>query len=903
MKKNVAIFSMVLLAVVSLSLYLDGSSAGVGGLSVWDVAKSIRPGAGGGEAEYATWTWTSRTLQQTVTRGRREWKVTASGDARPVMRRLTIESLDGTVDAPFLLSDKNYDFRSIPELVASVTRNAKTDEEKALALRELLIGEGFFFHHSVPVAVDPIQRLTNSGYGYCGVHAQIYDQLAVAAGLRVRTCSHSFGYGHGTNEVFYDGQWHFIDSNAEALFRRPDGVIPAYDNMRRDPALVPPGDAYGQTSYGIDGARYARALYTSPTNCVERAVSADTKSGTLDFPLRKGESIIWEWRDSDFTRNRVNDRPSYGAGQMQYRPSSVDLARLGSGVRVISGQLRPVSASGPARLQIPVHSAYPVMEAQAKARIYGAADGVAARISKDGGKTWSALAARQKDGLTVWSAVIDDPDRCAFAPDRAKLTSTARTVVAAEYGYLFEISMTPAGGRSPALSDFQLTSVFRHYPPALPYLEVGDNLITYVDRGAIKRRVRVTLDWEERRRSHELSTDAADWGWRPAEAMTAEEANGALPVLAEGPSGALHLVYSVGAKGVRRVAYRRYTGGSWSEARLVTGGDHDANHPVVAEGGDETVWIAYQTGDLWKGGDVFVVTVKGATVSAPVRLNTNDPYHIAFFPSISAQGRKIAVAWEGGEPGADLNNAWGTEIGWLCVFDGTSWEEPSPIRGEPFKNLGLPKISYDRRGRLHLTATKGPRYYRTFPPAEAKGQYRWLTPEWMYHSRGGAIYPDRAGNIWAVFDGQNSGTTNEIYLRMLPVGATGTDIAQWTQALRVSEDDKRPSIYPNMVAEDASLVTTVWMDYRRERAEIYSKIFHRGRWSPDLLISRRSDEQIRRAGERMTPNQILWAEPRGAQSTYPHIARAGDGAVWAVWQESPDARHSRIIARRLTYSR
>jgi hypothetical protein len=289
------------------------------------------------------------------------------------MRRLTIENLKGQVEAPFLLSDKNYDFRSLPELVASVVRGAKTEEEKALALRELLIGEGFFFHHSVPIAVDPIQRLTNSGYGYCGVHAQIFDQLALTAGLRVRTCAHSFGYGHGTNEVFYDGQWHFMDSNGEAIFRRPDGVIPSYEEMRKNPGLVPPGDAYGQTSYGIDGARYIRAQYTSATTCVERKLTTDSVTGTLDFPLREGESITWEWQDADFSKNRANGRPSYGTGRIEYRPRLEDPSR--------------------GTFQIPVHSAYPILEMRAAARLAGAVDRIVVRLSKDGGN-WSARAER-----------------------------------------------------------------------------------------------------------------------------------------------------------------------------------------------------------------------------------------------------------------------------------------------------------------------------------------------------------------------------------------------------------------------------------------------------------------------------------------------------------------------------
>jgi len=117
--------------------------------------------------------------------------------------------------------------------------------------------------------------------------------------------------------------------------------------------------------------------------------------------------------------------------------------------------------------------------------------------------------------------------------------------------------------------------------------------------------------------------------------------------------------------------------------------------------------------------------------------------------------------------------------------------------------------------------------------------------------------------------------------------------------LRISEDDKRPSIYPDLLAADPSRLAVIWMDYRHKNAEVYSKIFSGGRWSPDLLVSAPADENARRAAETMTPNQILWARPEGLQSEYPHLAQVADGSIWAVWQESMDGKPHRVMARPL----
>src|SRR6187455_1808997 len=139
---------LTFIVVISISVVFARSHSRSQGQSLWDVSKTVRSGAGGMEAERDTWVRRPRVFTQTATSGKQEWDLKVAGDARPVMRRMTIENLKGRVEAPFLLTDKNYDFRSLPELVASVVRGAKTDEQKALALRELLIGEGFFFHHS-----------------------------------------------------------------------------------------------------------------------------------------------------------------------------------------------------------------------------------------------------------------------------------------------------------------------------------------------------------------------------------------------------------------------------------------------------------------------------------------------------------------------------------------------------------------------------------------------------------------------------------------------------------------------------------------------------------------------------------------------------------------------------------
>lgn len=898
---NLAGFSLGLL-VVAMVLLAGGRESAPGrtlgaAADPWESAGGVRPGAGGLEAERGTWLLSRKRFDRTAKRSGEQWSVPAGGDARPIMRRMRIEALGGgAVRTPFLLSDKNYDFRSVPDLVRSLVRGKSTDEQKALAIRELLIGEGFYFHFNPPQTPDPIHRLTNAGYGYCGTHAQIYELLAQAAGLRTTMCSHPFGYGHATNQVFYEGQWHFIDSDMETVVRRSDGVIPSYEEFRSNPSLVPPGDAYGQASSGLGGVRYVRALYSADTKCSERKLSQDTTFATLDYSLQGGESITWDWADANFQYNRANKFPVYGKGTIEHH---LKLSRFVNAERAFverGDKLTLGEGISDGVLRTSVHIPYPALEVSLSATVEGAETQYSARISGDQGTTWIPIELLEHGPRTTWRTSTATQNLWADQPDTSHLTPSERTSRAGRYGYTLEIRVRKTGPTAPSLAKLRLITVFQHYPPALPFLKAGPNHLTYV--GATDAPVRVTLEWDERKRQSGLSSQASAWGWNPPVVLSRD--NAALPTITSLRNGAVSAVYSVGEPGSRRIAVRTWRDGSWTGEQRVSREDQDATHPVLSEDANGNLWIAYQTGGLWKGGDVWVLSIKDSKASAPVRMNTTDPFHVAFFPSISTHGARVAVSWEGGQIDKGIRTAWGTEVGWVRHFDGESWSAPQMIKGKPFTNLGLPKVMYDPLGRLHLTGTKGPRYY--LPLSETHERFQWLTPEWMYHSRGAELRPDKDGNVWAVFDGQNSGTTNEIYLRMLPSRAVSTETRNWKPAIRISEDDKKPSVYPDVVAASRSRLAVVWMDYRNKNAEIYAKMFDHGRWSPDVLISAPADAQARRESPAMTPNEIAWSPARGLQSEYPHAIASRDGTIWCVWQESVDGNSVRVLARKLTRS-
>lgn len=849
-------------------------------ISLWEKANQTQIDTTGGlEAETSTWHRKNMTFNTEVS-SQEQWNISVDDKTRPNMKFIKIECTEGLLQSPFILSNNNYDFRSVPKLIDSITKNTKSDEEKALSIRELLIGEGFYFHFGFPQITDPLVLLTSSGFGDCRTHAQIFEQLCLAAGLKGRSID--LGDSHTANEIFYSDQWHFYDANGESLFRKLDGVIPSFEEIRNKPNLVPTGDIYGRTVMGIASSRWIRSVYSTPEKDVSiRKFPIKHRYETLDFFLRKGESITWFWQDADFThyRSGKNGYPVYGKGVIEYTP-----------------QFKDINHKNKTAITIPVNIPYPIMEISLLAKTDNITL-VDVSVSKDNGKSWIVLkGANQGFNQIIWRRTIDNPDNWINIPDESELKEKENEITTGKYGYTIKIILNKNKGIYPSLSDINLKTTFRHYPPTLAFLEPGNNTIKYVDKNSGNYRANVTIQWQQKERLANLSTNPKDYGFTKPQSLTHSSQNAQLPTFAASKDK-LYILYTIEEEdGFRKIVYQSHEKSHWTKPTIVKSKHKSASHPVGIVDTEGNLWIAYQTSRLWDNSDIYVIRVgPDGTQTQPIIMNDNDPHHIAFFPSISSYKNRITVAWEGGLNNVDLANAWKTEVGWIKTFDGTKWNQPVLIKGDPFPNLGVPRILYDSRGKLHLTATKGPRYYLTVNQ-EPKA-LQWFTAEWMYHSRGGDFFEDTKGNIWVAFDAQNSGTTNEIYCRMLPSPATNTDLKNWTDILRVSEDDKKPSIYPTIAGIDEYHLIIAWMDYRNKNAEIYAKIFRENQWSPDILISNGTSKEQAKLSKRMTPNQILLSKPKGLSSEYPRMILDNENSIWITWQDKTNS-HSQVMVSR-----
>ncbi len=157
----------------------------------------------------------------------------------PPLSSLTIQNLDrhATVSLSF---QKKYapDFRTNNHLLASIIKEQDSDEARCLAIWSMLCRYTYnappFSEHSHRLH-DPVQLLSQSGYGFCDdINAALLN-LAECLGIRTRMWQLD---GHVVSEVFYKHSWHLLDASFQFYCRAASGEIASLEQIFKNQALV-----------------------------------------------------------------------------------------------------------------------------------------------------------------------------------------------------------------------------------------------------------------------------------------------------------------------------------------------------------------------------------------------------------------------------------------------------------------------------------------------------------------------------------------------------------------------------------------------------------------------------------------------------------------------------------------
>jgi hypothetical protein len=385
-------------------------------------------------------------------------------------RSVRIENIGaGDVINPWLSNGRN-NFRTLNEIAAAAARPGMSDSEKAYALWWQETQYRYHWNNGDNIEhCDPVKVFNIYGFNTCGNDSICMAGLWRKAGLtRIAPCR---AVGHCISQTFYDGRWHLLDADMNAVYLlRDNQTVAGEQDVVHDRDLVRRTHTEGilESDGNHRGDEHEAALYvvegpvTGERNCTDRT--------TMNMTLRPGEALTWRWGHLNPIKLHANPGKfpdTICNGLWEYRP---DLRNetWRKGTTSVEGITADASGLGaePGKTGSIVWALHcPYVFIGGRLEIEG--QGAVFSLSWDG-KTWQEISA---DFDKVFAA--KSPARYDYQL-RCQLTGNARL------------------NRLAIVNDIQMA------PLALPGMVIGDNNFNYQDQTTGERKVRITHQWVER---------------------------------------------------------------------------------------------------------------------------------------------------------------------------------------------------------------------------------------------------------------------------------------------------------------------------------------------------------------------------------------------------------------------
>lgn len=130
----------------------------------------------------------------------------------------------GTVQQIRVINDQAPDTSTLRSIVQSVTRDCKTNDEKAVAIYNYMLYA--YYHRDYPAepgGTAALKAINVYGWSLCGGLHTAQAALWRELGWKWRFLGWP---GHTTVEAFYDGQWHYLDVFLKVYAWKPDPKAP-----------------------------------------------------------------------------------------------------------------------------------------------------------------------------------------------------------------------------------------------------------------------------------------------------------------------------------------------------------------------------------------------------------------------------------------------------------------------------------------------------------------------------------------------------------------------------------------------------------------------------------------------------------------------------------------------------
>jgi hypothetical protein len=276
--------------------------------------------------------------------------------ASAVVSLLTVPAA-GRQYAPRIVSPHQADaysmqtFRQFPrwkdltgdELAWEVYRYLVDRQTGLFHMNEVLEGDDVLSEYRT--VRDPVKIINVYGYAYCGILGPVMAGVWQDMGLGPARTLSLPAWNHVTAEVFYNDDWHYMDLDVRAVFRRGDGTLASMAAAREDASLW---TGRGPLFFPNDDLDRTRDIYRRTP--VHHYHGFNQSGHTMDFVLRQGESLARWWQpqggrwhhsavyhNTDWLRRLIESPPrgpkpnhrdftvhNYANGRFVYQPELTD---------------------------------------------------------------------------------------------------------------------------------------------------------------------------------------------------------------------------------------------------------------------------------------------------------------------------------------------------------------------------------------------------------------------------------------------------------------------------------------------------------------------------------------------------------------------------------------------------
>jgi hypothetical protein len=214
---------------------------------------------------------------------------------RPFIRRIELTNTSEKTLTGRLLTVDERDWTNIEGLKRGLGLSGEPDGH-ALTIQKLFT---FWKDHrshagtGATLANEPFAALNFWSYTLCGEDTQALARLAYSCGIPARFVQLN---GHLAAEYRYDGGWHILDGDQNAVYLRLDNqTLASADDLRADPFLALRTKVFGKHSpQEISASAFNSALLEHIATTEPKPLKLKAGPAPLNtFTVHPGESLIW----------------------------------------------------------------------------------------------------------------------------------------------------------------------------------------------------------------------------------------------------------------------------------------------------------------------------------------------------------------------------------------------------------------------------------------------------------------------------------------------------------------------------------------------------------------------------------------------------------------------------------